>query len=188
MSQSIAFYANAVPLSRERHRDVHVAQGEGYAFARSINAVPLTLVEFPQAALEYPIVIAGEGETLAPFAVLGIEDRQNLFIDERGGWDGRYIPAFVRRYPFVFARSEDGRNFTVCIDEAFVGVNREGKGEALFDAEGERTPYLEKVLAFLGEYQRQHVRSHQLCVRLEALELLEPMQARLSMPGGGGSG
>ncbi len=183
MSSQLLFYEQATPVSSERHRDWCVERA-GYAFSRATNSVPLTTVEFRRAAREYPIVLATTGDGRIPVAILGLEDRQNLFITDDGGWNARYIPAFVRRYPFVFATADEGKTFTVCIDEGFAGCNQEGRGEALFDEQGNRTAYLGQVLAFLQEYQLQFQRTREFSDRLAELELLEPMQANVALAGG----
>jgi hypothetical protein len=64
----------------------------------------------------------------------------------RGGWQAKYIPAFVRRYPFVFSSRGVGKTFTLCIDEAFPGFNQSGRGERLFGDDGKPTPYVQNVL------------------------------------------
>jgi len=64
---------------------------------------------------------------------------ENAYLDADEGWRANYVPAFIRRYPFVFSKSEDGQTFTLCIDEAFAGFNREGRGQALFK-DGKPTP------------------------------------------------
>ena len=61
--------------------------------------------------------------------ILGVEKDENLYVKQPGSWDARYVPAFVRRYPFVFSRSDDGQTFTLCIDETWSGCNADGKGE-----------------------------------------------------------
>ena len=148
--------------------------------------MPLTTVEFRNAALEYAVVLEGEGESIMPDAILGAEAEQNLFVDEDDSWSGKYIPAFVRRYPFVFASNDDGKTFTLCVDDSFSGCNTEGRGERLFDAEGERTQYLETILNFAKEYQAQFQRTRAFCAHLRELDLLEPMQAQFTLPEGGG--
>jgi len=184
LATQLLFYANAVPVNNQQHRDLSVKSGRDFAFARLVNSVPLTAVEFRRAALEYAVVFAGEGEAVIPVAILGAQAEQNAFVKEDGSWDGKYVPAYVRRYPFVFASSDDGNNFTLCIDDSFSGCNTEGRGERLFDAEGERTQYLETVLNFLKEYQAQFQRTRAFCARLKELDLLEPMQATFTLPGG----
>jgi putative ABC transport system permease protein len=42
-----------------------------------------------------------------PLALLGANDNENLFFDESNKWKADYIPAFVRRYPFVFSSQDD---------------------------------------------------------------------------------
>lgn len=185
MAAQLLFYHSAVPVSSQRHLGLSVKVGADFGFARGVHAVPLTAVEIGRAAAEYPVVFTGEGENLMPVVVLGLEVGHNLFVRPDGTWDGSYIPAFVRRYPFVFSASEDGRSFTLCLDESFAGCNREGRGEALFDAEGERTSYLNGVLHFVREYQVQHDNTRVFCSHLQELGLLEPMQAQFRLPGGG---
>lgn len=184
MATQLLFYANAVPVTNRKHGDLSVKSGRDFAFARLVNSVPLTAVEFRRASPEYAVVFAGEGDAIIPVAILGAEAEQNAFVKEDGTWDGKYVPAYVRRYPFVFASSDDGKSFTLCIDDGFSGCNTEGRGERLFDADGERTQYLETVLNFLKEYQAQFQRTRAFCGRLKELDLLEPMQASFSLPDG----
>lgn len=184
MTTQLLFYATAVPVSSDRHRAHSVKVGGSYAFARAVNSVPLTAVEFARASGEYPIVFAGEGDAILPAAVVGTRVNENLFVDADGKWTGKYIPAFVRRYPFVFSQNQDGSQLILTIDEEFEGVNTEGRGERLFDAEGAQTQYLKTVLEFLQEYQLQFKRTQAYCARLNKLGLLKPMQADFTLAGG----
>lgn len=184
MSTQLLFYSNAVPVNSQRHGDLSVKTGGDFDFARTVNSVPLTTVEFRRAAGEYAVVFAGEGEAIMPVAILGAEAERNAFVKEDGAWDGEYVPAFVRRYPFVFSSNDDASTFTLCVDEGFAGCNREGRGERLFDADGNRTQYLETVLNFVKEYQAQFQRTRAFCARLAELGLLEPMQANFTLPDG----
>jgi hypothetical protein len=184
LATQLLFYAHAVPVNKDKHADLSVKSGKDFAFARLVNSVPLLTVEFLRAAPEYAVVFAGDGENIIPVAILGAEAERNAFVNEDGSWDGKYVPAYVRRYPFVFASSDDGKNFTLCLDDSFEGCNTEGKGERLFDSEGNRTQYLETVLNFLKEYQAQFQRTRAFCARLKELDLLEPMQATFTKPNG----
>ncbi len=183
MTTQLLIYEKAVPVNSQRHGDWSVKIGADFGFARQVNAVPLMAAEFPAAAAEYPVVFMGT-DSVMPAILLGAREKENLYVKEDGSWDGRYVPAFVRRYPFVFARSDDGRTFTLCIDEDFAGCNQEGRGERLFDADGERTGYLGSVLEFLQAYQAQFLRTEAFCKRLKELELLEPMRAQFALQSG----
>lgn len=183
MATQLLIYEAAVPVSAQRHTDSSVESGD-YGFSRNVNAVPLTAVEFPMAAAEYAVVFSGDQESVMPVVILGMRGKENVFLDESGEWCAKYVPAFIRRYPFVFTSSSDGQTLTLCIDEEFAGFNREGRGQALFGEEGKPTPYVENVLKFLQEYQSQFQRTRAFCDRLRELELLEPMQATVSLPSG----
>ncbi|SOH93279.1 SapC protein [Monaibacterium marinum] len=178
MTKQLMIYERAVPVSSDAHRDWSVQAGRDFSFASEINSVPLLAAEFAAAAGEHTIVFAGEGDAIFPSVILGQRDGQNAHVNAEGTWLSGYIPAFLRRYPFVFAGAEDTSNFTLCIDEEFDGFNKDGKGERLFDSAGERTEYLERMLKFTSDYQTQFNRTQMFAKRLADLDLLEPAQAQ----------
>jgi hypothetical protein len=141
MAKQLLIYEKVVPVSKERHANWSIKPSKDYSFARDINSLPLMAVEFPGAASEYTIVFVGgqaEDSEVMPAIILGVSN-ENLFIDDAGNWQAKYIPAFIRRYPFVFSSTESSERFTLCIDEDYSGFNQEGRGERLFDADGEQT-------------------------------------------------
>jgi len=184
MTKQLLIYQNLVLLNNERHRDWSVKMGTDFSFAKDVTSVPLTAVEFRNAALDYPIVFAEAGDEVLPVAVMGVKADQNLYIDAEGNLDAAYIPAFLRRYPFVFSASEDGKTLSLCIDESYQGVNQQGRGERLFDADGERTQFLNSVLGFQQEYEAQFNQTKTFCAKLQELGLFESMTATLGLPEG----
>jgi hypothetical protein len=116
--------------------------------------------------------------------ILGLNPDENLYVDDHHKWNASYIPAFVRRYPFVFSKSEDGGQFTLCIDEHYSGWNQESRGKPLFDAKGEGTDFLDSMFRFVTDYQRQFDATLAFCRKLQELDLLEPMTARFKLPSG----
>jgi SapC len=183
MPKQLLIYEKAVPVTVNRHKDVSIKAGNDYGFAKDVNSVPLLASEFDLSSAEYAIVFSGEGKDVMPAALLGVRDQENLYIDDSGAWNAKYIPAFVRRYPFIFS-TQDKNTFNLCIDEDFDGVNRNGVGERLFDAAGERTQYLRNVLGFLQAYQAQFEATRAFCQRLVDLNLLEAMQAQFRLRSG----
>lgn len=184
MTKQLLYYEHAVPVSAQRHRDWSLKARSDYEFAGHSNSVPLAAVEFPAAAVEYAIVFTGSEEAVNPAVILGLKPDENLYLDEQGKWNARYIPAFVRRYPFVFSKSEDESKLILCIDEQYAGWNQAGRGKRLFDVNGDRTEYLKSMLNFVQEYQRQSNRTEAFCRKLKELDLLEPMTARFKLPSG----
>ncbi|WP_025037949.1 SapC family protein [Bradyrhizobium sp. DOA9] len=175
------FYETAVPVSFQRHKDWSVKTGDSYSFANKVNSVPVTAIEFAMAAAEYPIVFAGSEGNAMPAIVLGVRDGENLYVGSDGSWQGKFIPAFVRRYPFVFAQDKEGKNLILYVDEKFEGMNQAGRGERLFDSDGAQTQYLRSILNFLQDYQARFQRTKVFCRKLEELKLLQPMQAQFNL-------
>jgi hypothetical protein len=184
MTKQLLFYEKVVPITKQSHGDLAIKPEGGLSFASETNSIPIMTVEFQLAAREYAIVFTGSGEAIMPAVIVGIENNRNLFVSPDGTWNATYIPAFVRRYPFVFSADKEGKTFTLCVDENYAGCNKKDEGERLFDKKGERTEYLERMLNFVNSYQAEHQRTQAFCNRLKELDLLEPMQARIKLPSG----
>lgn len=184
MSKQLMIYESAVPITPARLARHSVEVGRNYGFASGVNAVPLMAVEILRAASEYAVVFTGEGENLMPAVVLGVKGEQNLYLGPDHQWTANYVPAFLRRYPFVFASSADDKTLTLCIDEAYPGLNTEGRGQRLFTDNGLPTSYVQRVLNFLKEYQDHFRRTQAFGQRLRQWELLEPMTAKVLTPAG----
>lgn len=183
----VLFYERPVPLNRTEHKDLRIKPIPNLKFASTVHSVPLTGVEFPAAARDLPILFGGlTVDSAGPLALLGLRENENLFIDANGHWEANaYIPAFVRRYPFVLAEKPagaEGDDFTVFLDEAYEGFNT-AEGEALFKDDGSETEVLNNAVRFLGEYQQHVTRTQWFMEQLRKHNLLEPRNIRLEKDG-----
>jgi hypothetical protein len=168
MSEMI-FYERVVPLNDKTHANLKVRPATSFAYAAKTNSVPLLASEFFEAAREYPIVFAsGEAGPVAA-ALLGLRESENLYVDTEGKWDARYIPAFVRRYPFVPGTGAQGE-LLVCIDESSQCFDTR-KGDPLFVA-GKPSARLEHAMKFLTEFHQAATSTELLGRRLQELGLL----------------
>jgi hypothetical protein len=171
---SMLFYENATALNRGRHQNLKLqANPEQFLFAAKTNSVLLSGSEFGEALRDYPIVFIGaEGGPFAAAVLVGLAEKENLMVGPDGAWENNtYIPAFIRRYPFILASDEGSDTMTVCLDEACKGFNTEN-GEALFGADGTETPYLKSVVEFMQIFHAEMLRTGEFCARLAALGLL----------------
>ena len=184
MTKQLLIYSNVVPLNRETHRNMSVRQTTSFEFARETNSVPIVDVEFLKTAMEMPIVFAKTATGTVCVALLGTEQNSNAFVGEGGSWTGKYVPAFLRRYPFVFAVQEDNDRMTLCIDESYEGLNSDDIGERMFDGEGTESTYTKQVLRCVEEYQATFTRTQAFCDRLEAADLLEEARIDYTITGG----
>src|SRR5690606_11244135 len=112
-------------------------------------------------------------EDASPVAILGLRGGENLFIDAHGRWaNGMYVPAFVRRYPFILSRGGQGpTDYTVCVDESFEGLS-ESEGEPLFDDEGKESELVGRAVGLLRDFLTETERTRRFVERLRQLELL----------------
>jgi hypothetical protein len=183
----VLFYERPVPLNRTEHKDLRIKPIPNLKFARTVHSVPLTGVEFPAAARDLPILFGGlTPEDAGPMALLGLRENENLFVNEAGQWEANtYIPAFVRRYPFVLAEKpvgQEGDDFTVFLDEAYEGFGTT-EGDRLFKEDGAESELLANAVKFLGEFQQHVGRTQWFMEQLRKHNLLEPRNIRLEKDG-----
>ncbi len=185
-----ALYRQPVLLDRELHRGKRLRRLEHFGVAAQLNAGLVAVGEFPEVAKEFVIGFVpmsekdGQGRAeVGPVALFGLRPDENLFVRPDGSWDARYVPAFLRRYPLACTRSADGAEFSLLVDEAWDGFN-DREGEALFDAEGRATPFLEGMAKLLDAFEQDLLRTRQLCRRVVDLDLLKPVQIDITLPDG----
>lgn len=154
----------------------------GAEFAADTNSVPVMAAEFIAASRHYPVVFAGPDHT--PVAVLGL-GKKNRFVKD-GAWQhGAYVPAYVRRYPFVFAEMEDG--FALAVDAQAPMLVKEGiEGAPLFE-DGKPAAVTRDALQFCEAFTREHAATRELVKLLAEQNLLVPRTANITLPQGGKS-
>lgn len=177
------FYKTPRVLAPGAHRGHSLAKVPTYRFAADSNAVPVVAEEMALVARQFPIVFSIE-ERPHPLAVLGVRAGQNLFVDAEGRWrEGAYVPAYVRRYPFIFLENETGTELTLCVDESAETVlaNRDNP---FFDEKDEPTPLTRSALAFCRDYQAQHRIASEFGSAVAAAGLLVDHRADITLNDG----
>ena len=181
MSKQLMIYDNIQPLS-EKHAKWSVGV-DNHEFISHLNSSPLLATEIAFAAIEFPVIFsatANEGEYM-PLAVMGLKDGQNLLLNDKNVLSTRYVPAFVRRYPFVLGGNKDSEMMALCIDEDSKCFSQDGsKGSRLFQDDGSHSEFLTDVVEFLKDYQFRAEMTRNFTKRLHELDLLEPMSANIS--------
>ena len=180
------FYRNVVALSLERHKGWYVDTDQGYAFAANTNSIYIAASEFGAIAREYAIVFARDGSGKAvPAAVLGLDKDRNLMVNDAGAWQGNYVPAYLRRYPFILAKqTEESEQFTVCIDESYSGFNTAQEGQQLITDDGEHGELLSNSVKFLQEFHQHTLITTNFCDAIDKAGLLDSMQANIALNSG----
>ncbi len=177
------FYRKPVALDRELHKNVHLTPVTNARFAAQSAAVPLVAAEFAEACLEYPVVFMKSDGGWVAVAVTGLAANENLFVNDKGEWNARYIPMSVRRYPFVLALRDDGQ-FCVSLDMDCEQVNEEAAGERLFDEVGEPSQVMRNTITMLAEYQSQAEATSAFVQRLADAKLLTEAQLQIGLADG----
>ncbi len=119
---------------------------------------------------------------MTPAALLGLSHGENLYV-ERSRWDARYIPAYIRRYPFLTAALPGSDGINVLVDEAWSGFGEQA-GEPLFEADDTPAPALRRAMDFLERYEHEAERTRAFCERLGRLGVLKEMKADATLPNG----
>ncbi|MEA3064138.1 MAG: hypothetical protein QOJ27_573 [Sphingomonadales bacterium] len=166
------FYGGLEPLSSSVHADYRSKSSDVAPFLVRQHAVPITVDEFVAVQRFYPIVFS-VGENPVPLALMGLNEQVNVFVDDDGRVLGEvYLPAYVRRYPFMLARlSPDAQELSLCFDPTSGLVGNLPEGEPLFD-DGKPSEATNNILKFCEEFELSAQRTVAFMQDLKAGELL----------------
>ena len=148
------FYSELQPLSSSEHGKMKIHRMEDASRMATAHAVPVTIDEFPLLQRHFPIVFS-VGDDPIPLALMGLNEGQNVFLNEKGmpHEPGIYIPAYMRRYPFLLARLRpDSDELSLCFDPSSGAVGEFDDGEALFDGT-EPSEATKAVLQFCEQFE-----------------------------------
>lgn len=177
------FYTAPAPLDAKKHAALGLKPNFNLGFTAHVNAVPVNMIEMPQICHHYPIAFSPDGNA-TPVAILGLRDNENLFVNAKGEWDeDAYIPAYIRRYPFIFSEIPGADQLTLCVDmnTSFIDEKSEQK---FFDADGKPSTLSQNALEFCKSYHAAAQQTLQFSQMLAASGLLMDRSAEISVGGG----
>jgi hypothetical protein len=177
------FYQNVVPLNRDTHRALRMKPlDRPLDYARLAHLIPALVDEFAAAALEIPIAFLPGVAYPAAVFVTGLKPGRNAFISADGRWDGNYVPAYLRRYPFIIGDVADADPI-LCIDSEFAGFD-ETEGTPLFSASGAPEPSVEQALALANTYRAAAQRTEAMAGMLQRFNLFRSVTLDAKLPDG----
>ncbi|NUQ18330.1 MAG: SapC family protein [Sphingomonas sp.] len=154
-NQNLPLFYNAIePLNSTQHSKMKVRGLLSMPAVGRTHAIPVTVDEFTLVQRHYPIVFA-VGENPVPIALMGLNEGVNVFLDEEGRAleTSVYIPAYVRRYPFLLARLRlDSDELSLCFDPTANAVGDFEDGEPLFDGESP-SEATQAILQFCEQFE-----------------------------------
>lgn len=147
------FYQDLIPLNTQQHSTWKTKATDKATWLVGVNSVPLTVEEFPQAQRSFPIIFTS-GDNPIPLALMGMNEGVNVFVDEDGTVNTPvYVPAYVRRYPFMLARLRpDTEELSLCVDPTSGLVGELDEGEPLFDGT-QPTEATQNLLKFCENFE-----------------------------------
>jgi hypothetical protein len=165
-------FSDLTPLSSVEHASWKARASEALpAFARQ-HAIPLTIDEFAVAQRYYPIIFSA-GENPVPLALMGLNEGVNTFVDSEGKLtEQAYVPAYVRRYPFLLARlREDTDELSLCFDPSAGTIGPFEDGDPLF-VDGQPSDAIKGILGFCEQFEQAGQRTTAFMQELTSAGLL----------------
>jgi hypothetical protein len=166
------FYNDLVPLSSSQHTEYRVRNSDTAPFLAKAHAIPITVDEFITAQRFYPIVFS-VGENPVPLALMGLNEGVNVFVGDDGRLLGEsYIPAYIRRYPFMLAKLQpQAEELSLCFDPTTDLIGEGGEGNALFE-NGQPNEHLTAILKFCEDFEIAAQRTNAFVREIQEAELL----------------
>lgn len=166
-------YNELEPLNRNRHGNFKIRRMEGLERVSKTHAIPVTVDEFAMAQRHFPIVFSA-GDNPVPIALMGLHEGTNTFFDKEGKLtdESIYVPAYLRRYPFVLARlREDSDELSLCFDPTADAIGEGKDGEPLFDGD-EPSEATKAILQFCEQFEQAGQRTQAFMTELKEADLL----------------
>jgi len=177
--------ANIVPVKKEQHQNLKIANKRNLAHAAGQHIVPVNAREFAQASTSFPVVLVQDPDSkrFRSVIMLGLEGGENLFYSD-DKWHGLYVPQSIGMAPFGLGLDpEKEKTLTTCVDldSPFVG---EDKDQALFDAEGNDTEFFKNVQDSLGQLYDNEVASEKFVQEVVDKDLLQELELTIAFASG----
>lgn len=179
------FYNDLVPLSASQHADWTLVTQDKAPFLAKQHAIPVTIDEFVICSRVYPIIFSS-GDNPVPLILMGMNEGTNGFVEDDGSLKvPTYVPAYVRRYPFLLAKLRpDTDELSLCLDPTAPGVGPGGEGNALFD-DGQPSQTTKDILAFCEQFEAAGARTSAFMAELLKLDLLMDGEVAIQPDGEG---
>lgn len=147
------FYKDLTPINVRDHGSWRSRTTDKASWLAAQHVVPLTVEEFAEAQRHYPIIFSVGSEPV-PLALMGLNDGVNVFVEADGSLaDAIYVPAYVRRYPFMLARvSPESSDLSLCFDATTDLVGDFAEGTALFEG-GAPSEACRSTLQFCEQFE-----------------------------------
>ncbi|NNC52007.1 MAG: SapC family protein [Erythrobacter sp.] len=167
------FFNDLMPLNSKDHKNFRTRSVDSAPWLSKAHAIPLTVDEFVQSQRHFPIVFSS-GDNPLPLALMGLNEGVNTFVDDDGKvTEAVYIPAYVRRYPFMLAKlQQDATDLSLMFDPTTDAVGEFDEGERLFDDEGNTTDATKRVLEFCQHFEQAAQRTQAFLTELKDNGLL----------------
>ncbi len=183
--QALPLFYNALePLSSETHANFRFNAADSAPFLVNQHAIPVTVDEFVAAQPWLPIVFTTGADSI-PIALMGLNEGVNVFVGDDGKLieDKVYVPAYIRRYPFMLARLRpDAQDLSLCFDPTSETIGAFDQGEALF-ADGKPTELVQNILGFNEQFEQAGARTANFMTELREMDLLMDGEFTLNMAG-----
>ena len=166
-------YSNLEPLNSGQHSKMKLRKDVRLAHVGTTHAIPVTVEEFVFAQRFYPIIFSA-GENPVPLALLGLNEGVNTYFDAEGRplEQDTYIPAYLRRYPFMLAKLRpDSDELSLCFDPTAEPMSEDGDGPALFDGD-QPSEATRNVLTFCEQFEKAGQRTQAFMDELQESGLL----------------
>ena len=179
-------YQNVEPINSVVHSKCGIKELSTFAYAKEMIHAPITVAEFYESCKDYPIVFAKDASgSWSALALIGYKEKENLFIDDKGAWEkNRYIPAFIRRYPFIFVAQPNTDELTLAFDVTCKEEKCTVMQRRFFDDDAKATPFLQTIMSFLTQFQNDAKATAVFIKQLDEWELLEARTANIVTPAG----
>ena len=170
------------PISKEEHKKFMFSNPQNWSFAKEQNNCPICLAEV-RYILQSTVIIFLKDNPLKEktshfklYAIQGLANKQNLYINKKGQWITKYIPAFYRSQPFKFIYNAEKKDLILCYDDEMNLLSDKIKTDEffpIFDKKGNPSPEFQQKISLTKGYYENLKTTDEAVTLLTDLNLIE---------------
>ena len=141
------------PINQQQHGDKRLKNIDNAPHIAEAHAIPVTVDEFALLQRTFPIVFS-IGDNPVPLALMGLNEGVNTYLDDKGMLtDPVYLPAYLRRYPFLLAQLNEGSDeLSLCVDPTSGAIGDGPDGDPIFEGD-QPSQRVKEILDFCEQFE-----------------------------------
>lgn len=169
-------------VQKDKHKNHLVKLSTSFKFCKTDTLCPLVSEEIGRASAAAPVVFVPNTKNSFDLCMLlGLTKNSNGLLDTSYQWQGSYVPAHYRAYPFSLLIEEKSKEKVLCYDSESDMITDEiiENSKPLFNLDGQNSDHLNNILSFLRAIDKKRELTNEVLNLIHEYDLFVEWELQL---------